>query len=142
MPSLIVSGFYAYWLTFRTFILDATLVIAVTFFGTAIAATILPWRKKHLFENSAIARYKVAGIPLISISGFLTALFLGFNLYKWLWPPFNSDSSNLYAINVPKSLYFMGGMYVLALVIYLVAKFYRKSQGIELKAIYQEIPVE
>src|SRR5437868_12688634 len=27
------------------------------------------------------------------------------------WPPFNSDSSNLYAINVPKSLYFMGGMY-------------------------------
>jgi hypothetical protein len=84
----------------------------------------------------------VAGIPLISISGFLTALFLGFNLYKWLWPPFNSDSSNLYAINVPKSLYFMGGMYLLALVIYLIAKFYRKSQGIELKAIYQEIPVE
>src|SRR5436309_9824977 len=41
VPSLIVSGFYAYWLTFRTFILDATLVIAVTFFGTAIAATIL-----------------------------------------------------------------------------------------------------
>src|SRR5438093_557860 len=142
VPSLIVSGFYAYWLTFRTFILDATLVIAVTFFGTAIAATILPWRKKHLYENSAIARYKVAGIPLISISGFLTALFLGFNLYKWLWPPFNSDSSNLYAINVPKSLYFMGGMYVLALVIYLIAKFYRKTQGIELKAIYQEIPVE
>src|SRR5204863_3205941 len=27
VPSLIVSGFYAYWLTFRTFILDATLVI-------------------------------------------------------------------------------------------------------------------
>jgi hypothetical protein len=33
-------------------------------------------------------------------------------------------------------------MYVLALVIYLVAKFYRKSHGIDLKAIYQEIPVE
>jgi APA family basic amino acid/polyamine antiporter len=142
IPSLIVSAFYAYWLTFRTFILDATLVIAVTFFGTAIAATVLPWRKKHLYENSAIAKYKVAGIPLISISGFLTALFLGFNLYKWLWPPFNSDSSNLYAINVPKSLYFMGGMYLLALVIYVVAKIYRKSQGIDLKAIYTEIPVE
>ena len=142
VPSLIVSGFYAYWLTFRTFILDATLVIAVTFFGTAIAATILPWRKKHLYENSAIARYKVAGIPLISISGFLTALFLGFNLYKWLWPPFNSDSSNLYAINVPKSLYFMGGMYLLAIAIYAGSKLYRKRQGMDLNMVYGEIPAE
>jgi len=33
-------------------------------------------------------------------------------------------------------------MYVLALVIYVVAKIYRKSQGIDLKSIYQEIPVE
>jgi hypothetical protein len=36
----------------------------------------------------------------------------------------------------------MGSMYGLALIVYLVAKFYRKSQGIDLKAIYQEIPVE
>jgi len=117
-------------------------VIAVTFFGTAIAATILPWRKKHLYENSPIARYKVAGIPLITVSGAITTLFLGYNLYKWLWPPFNSSSGNLYAINVPDSLWFMGSMYLLALVIYVVAKVYRKRQGIDLNSIYREIPVE
>jgi hypothetical protein len=33
-------------------------------------------------------------------------------------------------------------MYVLALVIYVVAKVVRKNQGIDLKAIHQEIPVE
>ena len=53
-----------------------------------------------------------------------------------------STDGNLYAINVPKSLYFMGGMYLLALVIYVIAKIYRRSQGIDLKAIYTEIPVE
>jgi basic amino acid/polyamine antiporter, APA family len=141
-PSLAVSAFYAYWLTFRTYVLDAVLVIAVTFFGTAIAAMVLPWRKKHLYENSAIAKYKVGGFPLITITGGLTALFIGYNLYKWIWPPKNSASGNLYGVNDPKSLVFMGSMYVLGLVIYLVAKFYRKSQGIDLKAIYQEIPVE
>jgi len=33
-------------------------------------------------------------------------------------------------------------MYVLALVIYVVAKLYRRQQGIDLKAIHTEIPVE
>ena len=126
----------------KTWIIDATLVIAVTFLGTAIAAAILPWRKKELYKNSAIAKYKVAGIPLITVTGTLTALFLGFNLYKWLWPPYNSASGNLYAINVPSSLKFMGSMYVLALLIYVVAKFVRRRQGIDLKAVYTEIPVE
>jgi basic amino acid/polyamine antiporter, APA family len=140
IPSLIVSAVYAYSLTFRTFILDATLVIAVTFFGTSIAATILPYRKKSLYQNSAIARYKVGGVPLITITGALTALFLGWNLYKWLWPPFSKG--NIYGINVSKSLYFMGGMYLLAFLIYVVAKVVRKRQGIDLNAVYREIPVD
>ena len=33
-------------------------------------------------------------------------------------------------------------MYVLAIVIYMVASSYRKRQGIDLKAVYKEIPVE
>jgi basic amino acid/polyamine antiporter, APA family len=140
IPALIVSAVYAYSLTFRSYLFAATFVIAVTFFGTSIAATILPWRKKSLFDNSPIGKYKVAGIPLITVTGGITTLFLGWNIYKWLWPPL--AKGNLYGINVPDSVYFMGGMYVLALVVYLIAKFYRKSQGIDLKAIYQEIPVE
>jgi amino acid transporter len=135
VPSIGVSAFYSYTSTFKTWILDATLVIAITFFGTAIAAIILPWRKKHLYENSPIARYKVAGIPLITISGALTAFFLGFNLWRW----FKDD---LYAVNNKDSLVFMGAMYLLAIIVYLVARVVRKRQGIDLKAIYQEIPVE
>jgi amino acid transporter len=141
-PAIIVSAFYAYTSSMKTWIIDATLVIAVTFFGTSIAAAILPWRKKSLYQNSAIAKYKWAGIPMITVTGTLSALFLGYNLYKWLWPPFNSSSGNLYAINVPSSLWFMASMYILALVIYIVAKFVRRSQGIDLKAVYTEIPVE
>jgi len=60
IPSVIVSILYAYNIfNFRTLALDATLVIAVTFLGTTVAATILPWRQKEVFEGSPIARYKV-----------------------------------------------------------------------------------
>jgi amino acid transporter len=142
IPSLIVSAFYAYTTAMKTWIIDATLVIAVTFLGSAIAAAILPWRKKQLYNNSPIARYRIAGVPLITVTGVLTAVFIGFNLYKWLWPPYNSDSGNLYAINNPDSLKFMGAMYLLAIVVYVVAYFVRRRQGINLKAIYEEIPVE
>ena len=135
VPALIVSAFYAYNLTFQQFILDSTLVIAITFFGTSIAAIVLPWRKKSLYENSPIARYKLGGIPMITITGFITAAFLGFNLWKWF-------TNSLYAVNNHKSLVFMGIMYVMAIVLYVIARVYRKSQGIDLKAIYQEIPVE
>jgi basic amino acid/polyamine antiporter, APA family len=135
VPSLGVGALYAYTSNFATYILDATLVIAVTFFGTSIAAIVLPWRKKSLYENSPIARYKVAGIPLITISGVLTAGFLGFNIWKWF-------TNDLYAVNNKDSLYFMAAMYALALVIYIVAKVYRKNQGIDLNSIYREIPVE
>jgi amino acid transporter len=135
VPSVIVGALYAYTDKFKEFILDATLVIAVTFFGTAIAAMILPYRKKSLYANSPIARYKILGLPLITVTGFITAAFLGFNLWHW----FTNDN---YAVNNATSLWFMFGMYVLALVIYVIAKIYRRSQGIDLSAVYREIPVE
>jgi APA family basic amino acid/polyamine antiporter len=135
VPSLVVGALYAYTDNFATYILDAVLVIAITFFGTAIAATILPFRKRHLYENSPIARYKFLGIPLISITGFVTAVFLGFNLWKW----FQDD---LYAVNNRDSLVFMGIMYALAILIYVAARIYRRRQGIDLRAVHEEIPVE
>ena len=135
VPSLLVGALYAYTDNFATYILDAVLVITVTFFGTAIAAIILPFRKRHLYQNSPIARYKLAGIPMISIAGFVTAVFLGFNLWKW----FQDD---LYAVNNRDSLVFLGLMYLLALLIYLIARVYRRRQGIDLRAVHEEIPVE
>lgn len=58
IPSVIISILYAYNIvSFQTITLDATLVIAITFFGTTLAAILLPWRQKEIFEGSPIARY-------------------------------------------------------------------------------------
>lgn len=134
-PSIVVSALYAYWSNFITYTLDATLVIAVTFLGSAIAATVLPWRKKELFENSAIGRYRVGEVPLITIAGGITTLFLAWMLFKWF-------TDDLYGINNRQSLVYMGILYALAIVVYAVAYVVRRAQGINFKAIHREIPVE
>ncbi len=58
IPAIVVSAIYAYSSDFRALTLDATLVIAVTFLGSSVAATILPWWKPQIFNNSPVARYK------------------------------------------------------------------------------------
>src|SRR5665213_1637924 len=140
VPSVVISAIYAYKPTFASVFLDATAVLALTFLATVVAAIILPWRRKDLYEASPIARYKVAGMPLITVVGVITGAFLLFMLWEW---SFNPD--NLYGTTLSKtlnSLYYFLGTYVLAIVIYVVARVVRKSQGIDLDRIHHEIPVE
>ena len=61
IPGAIVSFMYAFNICagMQSIVLDATLVIAITFFGTAIAAIVLPWRQKSVFDGSPIAKYKM-----------------------------------------------------------------------------------
>ncbi|MDQ6712845.1 MAG: APC family permease [Candidatus Dormibacteraeota bacterium] len=135
IPALVVSYLYAYVGGFSTLTLDATLVIAVTYLGTVVAAAILPWRRASIFNNSPIKNLRVGGVPVITVAAVITGAFLLFNLVKWF-------TDSVYAINNQKSLIYLAVLYVLAIVIYVVAFFYRRRQGIDLRAIHHEIPVE
>jgi APA family basic amino acid/polyamine antiporter len=137
IPSVVLSWFYAYDANFYPLTLDATLVIAVTFFGTSIAATILPWWKKELFDSSPVARFKILGLPLIAISGAISTLFFAWVLFTWI-------TNSLYGIGVgnTSSILFLGALYGAAALLYIVARLWRRAQGIDLDAIHAEIPAE
>ena len=147
IPGLIVSALYVYNIfNFASFTLMSTLVIAVTFLGTTIAAIILPYTKKDLYEASPIAKYKILGIPMITVAGVIFAAFLIFLLFQWLLDP-NAYYGIGYSINENgvknvSSLIFMGIMYVLAAAIYIGMRVYRKNQGVDIDNVYKEIPVE
>jgi amino acid transporter len=135
IPSIPISALYAYSHTFSTYVLDATLVIAITFLGTTISAAILPWRKKEIYNASPIAKYNVLGIPLITFAAFLFIVLLVFALVKWF-----SDSA--YGVNNSSSLWYMAGLYALAIAIYGISRYVRRRQGMDLGLVYGEIPVE
>jgi amino acid transporter len=135
VPSIVVSYLYAYRAGFAAYTLDATLVIAVTYLGSVVAATILPWRRPRLYEGSPAARYKVAGVPLVTVAGVVTIFFLAFNLWKWI-----TDAT--YGVNNRDSAIYMLILYALALAIYVIARVVRARQGIDLARTHAEIPVE
>jgi len=124
---------------FQTLTLCSTLVIAVTYLGSTIAAILLPFIKRDLYEASPIAKYKILGIPLITIAGVIFGGFLVFLLYEWI-----IDPNGLYGIGISNtsSIIYMLAMYLLALIIYVGFKWWRKREGIDINKIYEEIPVE
>jgi amino acid transporter len=135
LPAVGLAAIYSYSTTFRTYTLDATLVIAVTYLFSSIAVVILPWRKPDLWRASPASKIKVLGVPIVPVSGVITIGLLGFCLYEWF-------SNDLYYVNNASSLYYMGAMYVLGIVIYIAARMIRRRQGIDLGLINKEIPVE
>jgi APA family basic amino acid/polyamine antiporter len=135
IPSIPISYFYAFGENFATYTLDAVLVLAITFLGSAIAAAVLPWRKPEIYNASPIARYNILGIPLITVSAVLFAVFLIFCLYEWI-------TREVYAVNDPSSLIYMLILYGVAIVLYVGFRLYRRFQGIDLNMVYGEIPEE
>jgi len=135
LPAVGLGALFSYNTTFAGYTLDATLVIAVTYLGSAIAVVILPLRKPDLWYASPASKVKLFGVPVVPVAGVITIALLVYNLYEWL-------SNDLYGVNKHDSLYYMGGMYVLAIVIYIIARVVRSRQGIDLGLINKEIPVE
>jgi APA family basic amino acid/polyamine antiporter len=140
VPSIVVSAIYAYKPSFTSVFLDATAVLALTFLATCVAAVILPWRRKDLYDASPIAQYKLGGLPAISIVGVISAIFLLFMLYEWFF-----NSTNLYGTSfqaTTNSVIYFAATYVVAIAIYVIARVVRSRQGIDLRRIHHEIPVE
>src|SRR5438128_4282653 len=127
VPSLVISAIWAYQPSFQGIFLWATGVIAITFLGTVVAPAIMPRRRKDIFENSPIARFRVAGIPVITITGVVRAIFLVFMLAD---ASFNAIYGPPISLTSSSPIYF-AATYLVAIVIYLVARVVRSRQGID-----------
>jgi amino acid transporter len=151
VPSIVVSYIFSYNPKFDSIFLDATAILAVTFLATVVAAIILPWRRKDLYEASPIARYKVFGVPTITVVAGITAVFLAFMIWEWSF-----NAANLYGTDFNlgnftvstasgstlNAVYYYLATYIIAIAIYVIARVVRGRQGIDLRRIHHEIPVE
>jgi amino acid transporter len=135
VPAIGVAALYAYWGEFATYTLDATLVVAVMYLGTTIAAGLLPWRAKRLYEASPLARWKIGPIPLVTLTAAIFSGFLIFNLVLWF-------TDDVYGVNNTKSLVYLAVLYGVAVAIYVISRMVHRSRGISLTKIQSEIPTE
>jgi amino acid transporter len=110
--------------------------ILTTFMLTAISALILPYRKKlkQVYDASPVSRWKIGGIPLISICAIGNIIWLLANLYYFLITP------ELGAYHIP-SLILSAVVFIFGLIWYYAARAYNKRRlGIDIAKAYEEIP--
>ena len=74
-------------------------------------------------------------IAVITAAATAFTAILVFALYKWF-------QDSVYGVNFRNSEYYMAVLYGIAIAIYVGSWLYRRSQGLNLKMVYGEIPAE
>jgi len=130
--SLISLWVYVYtdWLGF----FSQLFAVGFSFFLTAVSAIIFPFRRKEMFESSS-ARIKIGGIPVMSLVGLANAIFMAVFLYQnWVDDTLGSNS--------PQSITLILGILIISFVLYWIIRAIRRRQGIDIDALFREIPPE
>ena len=108
--------------------------MGLVFLVTTLAAALLPFYKREVYENSP-AKIEVAGIPLITLTGIPGSLGLGYVVYRVI---VDSD----YGANSPISMAMFIAVFIVGAIWYFVARAIRRRQGVNLDARFEEIPIE
>ncbi|HUK28563.1 MAG TPA: amino acid permease [Candidatus Acidoferrales bacterium] len=120
----------AYLGFFTTAAWDTTLV---TVSVLCLAAALLPLRKS-LWSVSPVNKYKIAGIPVVSIGGILGFFYNGLAVYAFTFTP-------LLGFGLPSTLVLVV-TFIVPFVLYWIIKAIRTSQGIDVGIIFRTIPPE
>jgi amino acid transporter len=121
------------WALGVTFANGATMVV------TALAAALLPYRAKALYEASPGSRLTLGGLPLVTVLGGLGFLLGAFMVGAYLIVPnlglaFDASNPTPYGLVV--------GTLVFGLAVYFLMKQVKASQGVHVEYAFRQIPPE
>lgn len=117
--------------------LTATLAVFITMFlFMGIIGLVFPFlaRTKPIFESSSV-KWRIAGIPVLTIVSIGWLLFLVTGIFYYLTEP-NLGANSLIMIALSAVVF------LAAFPIYYVVRAYRRSQGYDITLAYKEIPPE
>lgn len=120
-----------------------TLIEALTIvWGTAmVAAVFFPWARKNLFDVSPASEHRIFGLPLMSVTGSVGALFLA-TVLVMLWNDDIAAGPLFTSEGVRGEFWLILGVVVLGIAWYLGIKSYRRNQGVDISLAFKQIPIE
>jgi amino acid transporter len=107
-----------------------------TYMLAGLAAIVLPYRLRDLFESSPI-RWRVGGVPVLSIMGALSLLGMGVIEYAYL-----NDPNSGISLKAPTMILINVAVLLSGFVFYAATRFVRARQGVDLGLVFAEIPPE
>jgi hypothetical protein len=140
IASLAIYVFTPYFAT-----LSGIFGFILTFMLVSLAAILLPYRRPDVFEGSPV-KWRVGGIPVISIVGVLSLVACAVMEWAYLNDPFSGislDPSTLSEGVLGFGMFLINiGIFLSGLIVYFIAQAIRRRAGIDVSLNYKEIPVE
>jgi len=129
---------YNYWASWYNLTLGVTFACGYVFTISCLAAALLPYRAKALYDASPGARYTLGGFPLVTLFGIIGFIGGVSALVAFLWSPG-------YGLRGPSphwSYIILASIFLICLVGYWIGRQYNKSRGIDVSYAFLEVPPE
>lgn len=135
MIILCISAYLFAYMGFSNFFLASSTLSVLCYAFLSVTVVIFPFTKwKTLLDQlPAFMRKKIAGVPSISILAAIAAIVLFYAAYAIAVNPLLSS-------NAQAAAELFGSIFVLAIAIYYVSKWYNNKQGIDIALIFKEVP--
>lgn len=142
IASLISLAIYVYTPYFATLV--GIFGFILTFGLTSIAAIVMPYRARTIFETSPV-RWRISGVPVISILGVVSLIACVFMEWIFLNDPYAGLLSTTapFFSQIPYGMaWFNVAIFLSGLLLYFGAKAIQSRRGMNVDLSYKEIPVE
>jgi amino acid transporter len=125
--------------TLATYVVNTIIGLLSANLVVSVACFVFPMRRKELFESTVPTRWKrrIAGLPMLS---WLSLIVMATTLYML----YCASTNAVVGGPISYASMFTGviGPMIAGVLIYFIARAYRKSKGIDISLIFKEIPPE
>ncbi len=115
--------------------LGVTLACGYVFVISCLAAALMPYRAKALYDASPGAKYTLGGFPLVTIFGIIGFVFGLAALIAFL-------TNAAYGLKGTTPYIVVAGIFMVCLVGYWIGRTYNKGKGIDVNYAFLEVPPE
>ena len=129
---IIGYNYVGWWLSMT---LGVTLACGYVFVISCLAAALLPYRAKALYEASPGAKYTLGGFPLVTVFGIIGFVFGVAAIIAFLTNP-------NYLLTGWKPWSVVVGVFIVCLIGYWIGRAYNKGKGIDVNYAFLEVPPE
>jgi amino acid transporter len=133
LGGVVMSYVYNFVPGYLALTLAVTAVATVFYIGTSLGGALFPRTRKETYDTSAIAKYKIGAVPVITVCGIIATLFSVWMLYYYLTiPGLGVSSYTSEAIMLAIFLFWIGYFYL--------RRWWLKRIGINLDLAFKEVP--
>ena len=126
---------YNYWASWYNLTLGVTFACGYVFTISCLAAALMPYRAKALYEASPGAKYTLGGFPLVTIFGIIGFVFGLAALIAFL-------TQAGYGLKGTTPYIVVAAVFLVCFVGYWIGRQYNKGRGIDVSYAFLEVPPE